>query len=674
MRETEKISFHADWIWADHNDQKNDWVAFRKRFSVTEVPEQAELLISVDTKYWLYVNGRLAVNEGGLFRESLPGCGYADRVDIASYLQPGENVLALLVWFYGNEGRNNVNSGRAGLILEGASLGLYSNESFLCRRHPGYGKVPGHTPAYLYGGDDVSYRAGTDCEGFENLDFDESGFEPATVYQNEVWGDAYERPIPLHRLYPLQVLKEASVQGATHRFVLPYAMTFSPYLKLEANGGEVIQIYTDHRATPGGPGDSSNLYNGHVFQYICKKGLNEYRFPAYIYGENLYLEYTDALTPEVGVYESGFDCDITGSFHCDCDILNRVVEKAARTLYVCMRDNFMDCPDRERGQWIGDVSVQAPQVMFLLSKNAQKLMKKAIYDFINLRKGDVLVGNVPGANFSELPGQSLNAVSEFGVLAQYYHYTGDLDVLRLAFEPVVNYLKLWSMDEQGLVCSREGGWPWFDHLNNVDAPVLENEWYYSALSFAQKMAQLIDDHRYDDFLAQRKQSIEAVFEKAFWQGKYYSSSVVVDERANAMAVLTGLCPKEHYSDICLVLVSTFNASVYMENYVLMALCEMGFMKEAYLRMTSRYYNLAVNENSTLWEDFFILGTTNHAWSGAPATIAFRYFLGIDTTDGFETFTVNPVKGLFQEMEATFATAKGQATVRVKGDQVEIIEK
>ena len=138
-----------------------------------------------------------------------------------------------------------------------------------------------------------------------------------------------------------------------------------------------------------------------------------------------------------------------------------------------MRDNFMDCPDRERGQWIGDVSVQAPQVMFLLSKNAQKLMKKAIYDFINLRKGDVLVGNVPGANFSELPGQSLNAVSEFGVLAQYYHYTGDLDVLRLAFEPVVNYLKLWSMDEQGLVCSREGGWPWFDHLNNVDAPVLE---------------------------------------------------------------------------------------------------------------------------------------------------------------------------------------------------------
>ncbi|MFR1476076.1 MAG: hypothetical protein ACLSB9_10210 [Hydrogeniiclostridium mannosilyticum] len=91
-------------------------------------------------------------------------------------------------------------------------------------------------------------------------------------------------------------------------------------------------------------------------------------------------------------------------------------------------------------------------------------------------------------------------------------------------------------------------------------------------------------------------------------------------------------------------------------------------------MASRYYNLAVNENSTLWEDFFILGTTNHAWSGAPATIAFRYFLGIDTTDGFETFTVNPVKGLFQEMEASFATAKGQATVRVKGDQVEIIEK
>ena len=29
-------------------------------------------------------------------------------------------------------------------------------------------------------------------------------------------------------------------------------------------------------------------------------------------------------------------------------------EKSQRTLYITMRDTYMDCPDRERAQWWGD--------------------------------------------------------------------------------------------------------------------------------------------------------------------------------------------------------------------------------------------------------------------------------------------------------------------------------
>lgn len=46
------------------------------------------------------------------------------------------------------------------------------------------------------------------------------------------------------------------------------------------------------------------------------------------------------------------------------------------------------------------MSVQAPQVAFIYDDNAKKLLKKSICDFIYLRKGDVLVGNVPGESFS----------------------------------------------------------------------------------------------------------------------------------------------------------------------------------------------------------------------------------------------------------------------------------
>ena len=72
------------------------------------------------------------------------------------------------------------------------------------------------------------------------------------------------------------------------------------------------------------------------------------------------------------------------------------------------------------------------------------LLHKAICDFISLRKGNVLVGNVPGDSFSELPSQSLNAISEWGMIATYYQATGDTDVLKLAFEPAVRYLMLWE--------------------------------------------------------------------------------------------------------------------------------------------------------------------------------------------------------------------------------------
>ena len=132
---------------------------------------------------------------------------------------------------------------------------------------------------------------------------------------------------------------------------------------------------------------------------------------------------------------------------------------------------------------------------------------------------------------------------------------------------------------------------------------------------------------YDDFLESRAKAIETVFEKRYWNedGGYFGSGKVVDDRANAMAVLSGLCPKDKYPRVRYLLMSVFNSSAYMENYVLTALCEMGYREDAFKRMMCRYQPLIDSDNSTLWEDFFHLGTHNHAWSGAPATILLRYF-------------------------------------------------
>lgn len=657
-----KIEKKGQFIWIGDSTSPNQHVVFKKNIILATIPEIAYAYIAVDTKYWLDINGTMLVFEGGLFRESFPGSGYADKIDLAPYFIKGENTLSVHVHYYGNEGRNNVNSGSACFLFQCDELSLYSDNTFKCKTHSAYYNTGSPFPAYLYGGYNIGYDA--------RKNLDDRQFENATIVENCSFGDMYERTIPFLKRFELTKCEFSHTMNKEFSVKLPHAMSFSPCFSINAEKDTVLDIRTDRYRVDGGPGDS-NQYNSHRIEYICREGANRFESLHYLYGEEIIIKADKPIEIQwLGYRESGYDTEIVGTYDSSCDIMNKLVEKTSRTLYVCMRDNFMDCPDRERGQWIGDVSVQAPQVFFLLSLSARALLKKSISDFINLRKGDVLVGNVPGVNFQELPAQSLNAISEQGMIATYYKYTGDKEVIETAFEPCVRYLKLWNMDKNGLIAHRNGDWDWQDHLFNVDKSVLSNAWYYSALKFALRMSEILENNQYDKFLKSRIESIEQNFNDLYWKENYYSSEAVVDDRANALAVLVGLCPESYFPKIKFVLQTTFNASIYMEGYVLSALCEMGFFEDAYLRLKSRYYNLALNENSTLWEDFYVLGTKNHAWSGSPAIIAYKYFMGIDSDDGFKTFTANPVPDLFEYQKVRFMLSDGElVTLEYKDNEL-----
>lgn len=666
----EKINIKAMPIWTKEHSKPNQHVVFKKDFNLVSVPKQAVAYIAVDTKYWLYINGNCVVFEGGLLRESLLGCGYADKVDIAPFLCKGNNIIAAHVWYYGNEGRNNVDSGSGVFMFECESIGVFSDSSFKYLIHPSYYNTDKPLPSGLYGGHNIGFDSNKDIQDIYCGNTDENLWEASLIVSSSL-GDLYISPTPKLRWEKHLDVEFEIINENEYIIHLPYAMWFNPIIEVIADTNTAIDIRSDRYLVNGGPGDDHNSYNSQRIEYICSKGANRFEPVLSLFGEKILIHTSASLSiQKLGYGESGYDCDIVGDYNCDDEILNTLITKASRTLYVCMRDNFMDCPDRERGQWIGDVSVQAPQVFFMLSSSSQKLLKKSIHDFIFLRKGDILVGNVPGVDFGELPSQSLNAISEVGLIANYYHYTGDKEVLKWAFEPSVAYLKLWGF-KNGLVENRKGNWNWFDHLHNIDEPVLENAWYYSALKFTRFMGKELNKHYHDKWLEERMCGIEGTFNTSFWNGTYYSSGKFVDDRANAMAVLAGLCPRENYKKIRDVLLKVFCATVYMENYILSTLCEMGFVHDAYRRMIARYYNLAKNDNSTLWEDFYILGTQNHAWSGAPVNIAFKYFLGLETQDYLRTFTVKPIKGLFKRQEATIETREGTFHIVCQDEEVSI---
>ncbi|MGE5394359.1 MAG: amylo-alpha-1,6-glucosidase [Candidatus Saccharibacteria bacterium] len=73
---------------------------FRKSFELAKVPSEFIIHVSADNRYRLFVNGKAVCF--GPQRGDLAHW-YFESIDIASYLQPGKNLLAAVVWNFGED-------------------------------------------------------------------------------------------------------------------------------------------------------------------------------------------------------------------------------------------------------------------------------------------------------------------------------------------------------------------------------------------------------------------------------------------------------------------------------------------------------------------------------------------------------------------------------------------
>jgi hypothetical protein len=89
----------ASWISTmESQSATNSWLAYRKEADLSAVPAEAIARIAVDSQYWLWINEKPVVFEGGLKRGPNPEDTYYDEVDIGPYLKAGKNTVAVLVW------------------------------------------------------------------------------------------------------------------------------------------------------------------------------------------------------------------------------------------------------------------------------------------------------------------------------------------------------------------------------------------------------------------------------------------------------------------------------------------------------------------------------------------------------------------------------------------------
>ena len=653
----------SKWIGSEHcQSTPNTWLCFRKTVHLPGVPGEMIANIAVDSKYWLWINGKMVVFEGGLKRGPAPGATYYDQVDIAPYLEKGENTIALLVWHFGKNGFSHVNSGTAALLFcaQGANLSIVSDKSWQCSVYRAYQNTEAPFPNYRLSESNIRFDARKELAGWNMPDFSgKLGASIEIVAPNEMpFGKLVARPIPMWKNggltdYPEVVKNE---KGDTIRCRLPYNCQITPYLHVKAPAGLVVGMLTDNYT-----GGSANNVRA---EYITREGEQEYESFGWMNGhEVLYVVPAGVEVLGVKYRETGYNADMKGSFACDDDFYNELWKRSARTLYITMRDNYMDCPDRERAQWWGDEVNELGEAFYVLDPRGWQLATKGIYELMNWQRPDgVIASPVPSLNWcKELPLQMLASVGWYGFYTQAF-YSDDYSFVPHIYDGLKKYLhEVWQVDGQGMPVVRQGDWSWGDWGTDVDMEVLTTCWYYLALKaekeFALHLRKLYDANQIGEMMKR----ISAAFDARYWNGKAYRSKLhngETDDRAQAMAVVSGLAPVGRYKALLKVFKKEYHASPYMEKYVMEALFMMGEPEFALKRMRDRYAKMMSYPYTTLFEGWgigaegFGGGTINHAWSGGPLTILSQKLCGIEPlASGFKQFRVAPQLGSLNKASA-----------------------
>jgi hypothetical protein len=441
---------------------------------------------------------------------------------------------------------------------------------------------------------------------------------------------------------------------------LPYNAQYTAWIQVKADAaGKVIGF------------DSTNPLvraRQKAQEYTTVAGDQVYEVPEWVSGEGACYTIPAGVTVvAVKFRETGYDTRVEGSFSCNDSDYTTLWQKATRTCYLCMRSSYMDCPDRERTEWLGDAVLEMEECFYAFDTSSHNLARKFI-----------LSGQI-----GMLAGQNLIARGEYGDWTYYLH-TGDLETLKSIYPKTKKYLDLYNIGANGLPDHRlmtadaVDVNEWYDWgTGKQDVNVLQVAEYFGALSALKKMAQAVGHAEDIPAMDAKLDSIRKNFDRVFCKEDGYRSGTDLDERANAMAVCAGLADSSKWNVITSLLGTNGNCGPNFERWVMEALCVMGRQENALLRMANRYRGQIDASFTTLWEymerafdirkgtDSVNYVTLNHAWN-IPNTILSKYIAGVaPESPGWTTYHVLPQEAFLTSIDTTVPTVQGQVAVSIR---------
>jgi len=226
-----EIRWRGNWIWVEAPapshpfgeldpyrtaPRPEEHALFRKTFTLKRTPKRAPARITADSRYLLFVNGQEAWR--GPVR-SQPRRLHYDLLDLAPYLKPGENVIAVYVKYYGRANSywlpatHNMTLGKSGVMVFEADLGesgwLVSDATWKALKCDAWSELQATTEEGPGGGVPVElfdarhFPTGWQTAGFDDQAWGNAQLIPAmhiggyarTTPPTDPYGPLYPRPI-----------------------------------------------------------------------------------------------------------------------------------------------------------------------------------------------------------------------------------------------------------------------------------------------------------------------------------------------------------------------------------------------------------------------------------------------------------------------------------------------
>lgn len=605
----------AKWIWvtdeAGDNTKTNDRVLFRKKFSLDKPPKSATVYACALDCFNMFVNGKPVAF-------GIRGC---ESYDIAKLLTKGDNVIGFDCLYYGVEANGYKPTPHSGLIVACPELNLYSNAEFTACRPYSCDDGEPHPSGRFRGFNSYTDGGRNDLGEVFTVNYGSTLFVPATeVDDGSELADAAPVNYSYNGVIKVKKMTKTTV-GVTNTYECEVGgeKTFYPVIELTAMGTERIEIKSEKYNAHEKWGRDGQT-NGVRGVYICRNGQQKYMSPIPISGNTLVIVAPATVSIKyVDLYEVSYPIKRVLDFTAEPTV-KKLVDKCDQTMRACMADGVIDNSDRDRGMNLFALSTFTRSALLTYSHEIVPLILFAIE---RATVGDSFVNNAASPLEYEDPTDSLMFCSQFGAIAQYYYATGDEELVKKLRPRISAYLSRWDFNETELTPRVPDG-TYVDAGYNVDETLVQTCLYYSAASFIEQTEAIAESDEFGEELKRRAALIRENFISKYYKKNYFSSGDVCDERANALAVLTGLAG-DKAATVKDALRCCRNASPCYESFVIEALGKIGSIDEALSRLIHRYSDWVESDAYVLPEYFFGKGSL---CSTLPVAIVAAYVNGI----------------------------------------------